>query len=60
MDQFAAMLDIINAEKILLFSTDYPHWDNDMPTQVFTQQPESMRSKIFFENPAELWKRAMA
>ncbi len=59
-DDFAAMLHAINAPRTLLFSTDYPHWDNDVPTRVFQQQSEEARSKIFFENSAEIYKRSLA
>ena len=30
----------------LCFSTDYPHWDNDMPMQSFRMLPEADRNRI--------------
>lgn len=58
-DQLDHLLHAINAKQILLFSTDYPHWDNDLPNRVFIRQPEEMRKKIFFENSAEVYARAL-
>jgi predicted TIM-barrel fold metal-dependent hydrolase len=52
LDQILAM---IHAERTLLFSTDYPHWDNDFPKQTLTRIPLAMRQRIFFENAAELF-----
>lgn len=34
----------------LCFSTDYPHWDNDMPGQSLRGLPKSEREKIFWDN----------
>jgi predicted TIM-barrel fold metal-dependent hydrolase len=52
LDQILAM---IHAERTLLFSTDYPHWDNDFPSQTLTRIGPEMRRRIFFENAAELF-----
>jgi len=34
----------------LCFSTDYPHWDNDMPGQSLRGLPKAERQKIFWDN----------
>lgn len=49
------ILEMMHAEKTLLFSTDYPHWDNDFPMQILTRIPPPLRRRIFFENAAELF-----
>ncbi len=49
------VLEMIQAEKTLLFSTDYPHWDNDFPMQTLTRLSPEKRRRIFFENAAELF-----
>lgn len=59
-DHFEHMLDAINAQKVLMFSTDYPHWDSDVPTRVFTRQSQAMRDAIFFQNGADIYARALS
>jgi predicted TIM-barrel fold metal-dependent hydrolase len=49
------ILEMIHAEKTLVFSTDYPHWDNDFPEQTSTSLPESLKQRIFYDNAAELF-----
>jgi predicted TIM-barrel fold metal-dependent hydrolase len=40
---------------VLCFSTDYPHWDNDMPLRSFRSLPDGARRQIFSENSARLF-----
>ncbi|TDF90608.1 amidohydrolase family protein [Paenibacillus piri] len=49
------MLELMDAENILMFSSDYPHWDFDNPRYAFPRIPESMRRRIYFENAKELY-----
>jgi predicted TIM-barrel fold metal-dependent hydrolase len=49
------MLAMIHADRTLLFSTDYPHWDNDFPKQTLTRIAPELRRRIFYENAAELF-----
>ena len=49
------ILEMIHAEKTLIFSTDYPHWDNDFPKQTFTKVSEELKQRIFYDNAAELF-----
>jgi predicted TIM-barrel fold metal-dependent hydrolase len=35
---------------LLMFSSDYPHWDNDMPEQSLRFMPDEARRMIFREN----------
>jgi predicted TIM-barrel fold metal-dependent hydrolase len=35
---------------LLCFSTDYPHWDNDMPEDSLRSLSPGDRSKIFYDN----------
>src|SRR6266508_2300385 len=48
--QLLATLDMLDAEHLLLFSSDYPHWDFDSPTQAFPKLPETLRERIFSQN----------
>ena len=51
-----AIFDMIDAENILLFSSDYPHWDFDSPTAVLRGLSAEAKSKIFYENAKTLYK----
>jgi uncharacterized protein len=50
-----AMLDIVHAERTLLFSSDYPHWDFDDPMRALSLIPEPARSRIRSANAVELY-----
>lgn len=49
------MLQLMRAEKTVMFATDYPHWDNDDPKFVLSKLPEEMRRRVAYENAAELY-----
>jgi predicted TIM-barrel fold metal-dependent hydrolase len=49
------ILEMIHADQTMLFSTDYPHLDNDTPKLVFRRAPEHLRRRIFYDNAAELY-----
>ena len=51
----AQMLEMLHAEKTLVFSSDYPHWDTDVPTEIERDIPEAMRRRIFVENALDLF-----
>jgi predicted TIM-barrel fold metal-dependent hydrolase len=42
----------------LCFSTDYPHWDNDMPGQSLRGLPSAERQKIFWNNAYTTFRMA--
>jgi predicted TIM-barrel fold metal-dependent hydrolase len=50
-----AILEIMDAEHLLMFASDYPHWDFDSPTHAFPKLPEKLRRRIFFENAQEFY-----
>jgi uncharacterized protein len=41
---------------LLCFSTDYPHWDNEMPGQILHRLPVAERRKVFSENAASTFR----
>jgi uncharacterized protein len=45
----------MDAEHILMFSSDYPHWDFDSPTRAFPRLPEHVHRAIFSDNARELF-----
>ena len=48
-------LEWMEADRLLLFSTDYPHWTFDDPKWVIRQIPEQLREAIMFENGIKLF-----
>ncbi|GGD47044.1 amidohydrolase family protein [Paenibacillus nasutitermitis] len=51
-----AIFDMVDAENILMFSSDYPHWDNDDPTEILRRLNPEARQKIFYENAKKLYR----
>jgi predicted TIM-barrel fold metal-dependent hydrolase len=47
------MLEMMDAEHILMFASDYPHWDFDSPTHAFPKLPDGLRERIFSANARE-------
>ncbi|TBL79349.1 amidohydrolase family protein [Paenibacillus thalictri] len=48
-------LEMMDARHLLMFASDYPHWDFDSPTRAFPKLPELLHSRIFSENARELY-----
>lgn len=49
------MFEMMDAEHILMFSSDYPHWDFDDPKYAFPRMPQELKHRIFCENARELY-----
>lgn len=56
-EQLLELFDMIHAEKTLMFSSDYPHWDNDSPLHAFPKLPEALQRRIFSETARETYPR---
>ena len=55
--QFMEMLGHLDMDDHLMFSTDYPHYDNDSPDQAFPPLLKGeLRQKIFRRNALELFR----
>jgi predicted TIM-barrel fold metal-dependent hydrolase len=54
--QFLALMEMIDAEHLLMFSSDYPHWDFDSPTRAFPKLPDALREAIFSGNARSFYK----
>lgn len=52
---FVALLDWIDAGRLLMFATDYPHHDADDPRWIGPRLPEGMRDRIMRRNAQELY-----
>lgn len=50
------IFEMIDAENILLFSSDYPHWDFDDPTKILRGLSSEAKHKIFYQNAKELYQ----
>jgi predicted TIM-barrel fold metal-dependent hydrolase len=54
LSQLWDLLELVDAARTLMFSSDYPHWDTDDPRTVMSSRlPAPMRRAIAFENAAE-------
>lgn len=53
---FRRMLEMFAAERMLLFSSDFPHWDGDPPDFAARFFPEAMRAAIMGENARRLYR----
>ncbi len=54
-DHLRAIFEMIHAEKTLMFSSDYPHWDNDSPAKALPRLDDALRERILWQNAAELF-----
>lgn len=51
------IFDMIGAEELLMFSSDYPHWDGDDPRFALPRGlSETTRSRILYDNAAALYR----
>ncbi len=50
-----ALFEMIHAEKTVLFSSDYPHWDNDSPLHGMPKLSPDLSERIYYRNAAELY-----
>lgn len=55
-EHLLALLEMIHADKTLMFSSDYPHWDNDSPRHALPSSlPEDLRRRIMHANAEETY-----
>lgn len=47
------ILEMMHAERTLMFSTDYPHWDNDHPVTTLAALPHELQHRIYHDNAVE-------
>lgn len=57
---FQAILQMFDAERMLMFATDYPHWDGDMPDFTARFIPPALRPAVMGENARALYKLPVA
>lgn len=50
-------LEMMDAEHLLMFCSDYPHYDTDVPDHIFPRIiPEQMKNNILYENARQFYK----
>jgi len=54
--QLATLMEMIDAERTLMWSSDYPHWDGDYrPELLFRGVPEETKRAVLHDTAAELY-----
>ena len=59
-DELIAALDAAGAADILAYSSDYPHWDTDVPTRAVAAMPPHWRERVLRGNAARLYGLELA
>ena len=55
--QLERVVDQLNSEDMLLFSTDYPHWQFDGDQALPAGFPSRLRQRVLFDNPLATFPR---
>jgi len=50
------LIKMVKAEDMLLFASDYPHWDGDESDRAFLHFPDDLKHKIFYENAKKSYR----
>lgn len=58
--QLERVLEQLGSEKLLLFSTDYPHWQFDDDAALPPELPPALARRIMIDNPLETYPRLAA
>ena len=54
-DDMKRFLEWLHADEVLVFASDYPHWDWDEPTGFLADFDADYRHRIMAQNAAELY-----
>jgi uncharacterized protein len=49
------LFEMMNADQMLMFASDYPHWDFDSPQQAFPRLPPDLKRRIFADNACQVY-----
>jgi len=50
------IFEMIHAEKTVMFSSDYPHWDFDNPHKALPPLEPEMKQRVYYDTAAELYR----
>ncbi|GCF10838.1 amidohydrolase family protein [Dictyobacter arantiisoli] len=54
------LIEMLETDRMLVFSTDYPHWDFDAPQESIPRElPDELRRRIFYKNARELYGKKL-
>jgi uncharacterized protein len=56
LSRLLSVFEWAQAERTLMFASDYPHFDFDSPTQALPPLPEKLRRRVYSENAREFFK----
>lgn len=55
-ENWLRLIDMLETDRMLIFATDYPHWDFDSPDASIPHNlPIDLKQRIFYENARELY-----
>ncbi|EHR01066.1 amidohydrolase family protein [Bradyrhizobium sp. WSM471] len=57
--QLKQIIDWIGGSQVLMFASDYPHWDWDDPARTLVDYPEDFRRRIFSENAIDTFRLSL-
>ena len=55
LEDLKVFLRWLHADEILVFGSDYPHWDWDNPDRVLRGVSPELRRRVFYDNARELY-----
>jgi predicted TIM-barrel fold metal-dependent hydrolase len=55
-EHFRQMMAMFPAERVVMFSSDFPHWDGDVPDFTAGAFPPPMRQRVMAETARELYR----
>jgi uncharacterized protein len=56
--QFQQLIEMVESERMFLFSTDYPHYDADDPDKALPSTlPEDLRNRVRYQNALETYPK---
>ena len=55
-DQWEKVIDLMGSDEILMFATDYPHFDFDSPLRSLPPRlPAALKRKILYDNARDFY-----
>ena len=55
-EHFKQMLEMFPSDRMLMFSSDFPHWDGDTPDFTARHFPAGLRSRVMHETARALYR----